>query len=158
MRLKLEGNADNLVARLGDVSPKAAANLKTTVERLEQDLLARVRAAAPVKTGALKAHIEGRTIATSSGAIATVGANPTGGSSQGSRRDYYALWQEFGAKLPAHFIAARNARALAFDGVFRRRVRFPGGEIDAKKFVHGPFREMRGRIIAELRQAVENAL
>lgn len=162
MRLNLQGNADAVVARLGDVSPRAAANLETTVKALESELLDKVRTAAPERTGKLKQSIEGRTIATATGAIATVGANPSGGQSQGSRRDYYALWEEFGAKLPAHDILPSTKKVLhfAFGGreVFSRKVRFPGGEIDAKKFVHGPFQEMRGRIIAEIRKAVDDAL
>jgi len=162
MRLTLEGNADAVVARLGEIPPRVASNLEAVVKRLETDLLAKVRAAAPVKSGALQRGIEGRTIATPTGAIATVGANPTGGNSKGSRRDFYALWQEFGAKIPPHSILPKDKSALHFlsggGDVFARRVQSPGGEIDAKKFVHGPFQDMRGRIVSEIRKAVEDAL
>jgi len=158
MRLTVQGNADHLVARLGDVPDKVAANLKTVVEALEGELLEKARAAAPERTGALKASIEGRTIATRSGAVATVGANPTGGSSQGSRRDYYALWQEFGATIPPHKILPDIKRALAFNGLVRARAQSPGGEISAKKFIHGPFADMRSKILSEMRRAVEEGL
>ena len=158
MRLQIEGNADNVVARLGDIPEKVAVNLKTTVEALEQELLGTSRAATPVRTGALQASIEGKTIAARYGAIAEVGANPTGGNSEGSRRAYYALFVEFGAKIPPHKILPNVKQALAFNGIFVKRVQSPGGTIEAQKFIHGPFEGMRKQILAGLNEAVSEGL
>jgi len=141
MRLKVEGNADHMVARLGEIPEKVAENLKTVIGALEEELVGKVRAAAPSRTGALKNSIEGRTIATRTGAIATVGANPTGGSSKGSRRDYYAIFVEFGTQERIQKTTERKV-----------------GKVVAEMFIHKPFADMRTKILSEMRRAVDEGM
>jgi HK97 gp10 family phage protein len=142
MRLTIQNaGGDALVAKLGAVPAKVAENLKTTVEALEQELVEKIRNATPVRTGALKNSIEGQVISTAHGAIATVGANPTGGGSKGSRRDFYALFVEFGTQDRIQKTTGRKV-----------------GKITAEMFVHGPFNQMKGKILGEMRKAVDEGL
>jgi phage gpG-like protein len=47
----------------------------------------------------------------------------------------YAAIQHFGGKTKAHIIRAKNAKALAFGGVFRKSVNHPGSKIPARPFL-----------------------
>ena len=158
MSFTLEGNASNVVARLDSINERVSGELKNVVDTLEGELLEKIMAKTPVQSGALKASIEGKVTATRTGAIAEISANPTGGTSTGSRRAYYALFVEYGAKLPPHEIDADTKQALRFQlggaSAFAKKVQFPGGEIEAEEFMHGPFRQMRPRIEREIKAAV----
>jgi hypothetical protein len=162
MTFTVEGNASNVVSRLEAIDDRVRNELKSVVGALESELLGKIKAKTPVLSGALKQSIEGRVVAARSGVIAEISANPTGGDSKGSRRAYYALFIEYGAKLPAHDIGPSATQALKFDGgagaVFAKHVRFPGGKIDAQEMMHGPFDEMRPRIVAEIKAAVEGKI
>jgi len=158
--VKIEGNVSNAVARLDSINARVANQLKTVVGALESELIGKVRAKAPQLTGALKQSIEGRVTATTTGAIAQIDVNPTGGASKGSRRWYYAIFVEYGAKLPARDILpdVNSVMRFAFGSgvVFTRKVHFPGGTVEAQQFLHGPFKEMRSRIEAQIKQVASN--
>lgn len=44
----------------------------------------------------------------------------------------YAHVHQDGARIPAHVIRARNGKGLAFNGIVRRSVQFPGATIPAR--------------------------
>lgn len=58
------------------------------------------------------------------GSSATVGTNVL-----------YAAIHQFGGQTKAHVIRAKNAKALAFGGVFRKSVNHPGSKIPARPFL-----------------------
>lgn len=47
----------------------------------------------------------------------------------------YAAIHQFGGQTKAHLIRAKNAKALAFGGVFRKSVNHPGSKIPARPFL-----------------------
>ena len=160
---RIEGDADIAVARFDGATDRTHAALRSVVEALAGELLGKVKAATPVRTGALRGSAEQRVDSASTGAAATIGFNPTGGASTGSRRDFYAIFVEFGASLPAHEILPDVKKALRFaleggGAGFAKRVMFPGGEISAHEMLHGPFQEMRPKIYREIRKAVVEKL
>ena len=162
MKLRIEGTADYIIAKLDPLDREAAQKLKTVIDGLKEELVSKVKAAAPKKTGALANSIEGKTTQLVTGATASVFANPTGGTSKGSRQAYYALFQEFGANLPERDISAKD-KPMAFRNaegrmIFASKVHFPGAKISAEKFLHGPFKEMRARIIGEIRGVVDESI
>ena len=52
-------------------------------------------------------------------------------------------------------MAFRNAEGRM---IFASKVHFPGAKISAEKFLHGPFKEMRARIIGEIRGVVDESI
>ena len=81
---------------------------------------------------------------------------------KGSRRAYYALWVEYGAKIPAHKIVPSVAQVLAFQmggkAVFAKAVMTKPAILPAQQPIHGTFKDMRKEILSDLRKAVEGAL
>lgn len=159
---KIESNVDNLIPRLDKMDQRIHANLEKTVENLKDQLVDKVKAKTPVRTGALRASVTGEVHSGSTGVTAEVGANPTGGNSKGSRRSFYAIWVEYGARIPAHKIVPSVAKVLAFqaDGktVFAKAVMTKPAILKAQQPVHGAFKEMRKQILSDLRTAVDSAL
>lgn len=160
---KIEGNIDNVVARIEKISPDAHANLEKTVDNLKDRLVIEVKARTPVRSGALRASIVGELHPGATGVSGQVSANPTGGESKGSRRWYYAIWVEYGAHIPAHKIVPSVAQVLAIhqaDGktIFAKSVMTKPADLRAQQPIHGAFKEMRKEILSDLRKAVEEAL
>jgi hypothetical protein len=158
MSFKLESNTDNVVARIGAIDDRIRASLLTAVEALKDELVDKIKARTPVRTGALRDSISGRVTSGPTGVTATVGANPTGGESKGSRRDFYAIFIEYGATIPPHKILPDVKQALHFGDVFARAVNAPGGTVEAQEMVHGAFKDMRKKIVSDLKGAVNKKL
>jgi hypothetical protein len=159
MSFKIEGNSANVVARLDAISPRVAEKLRNVVETLSAELLGKIKEKTPVKSGALRASMQSRVVATATGAIGEVGANPTGGNSKGSRKSYYALFIEYGATLPAREIVVSAGSVMKFSenavDVYRRKVKFPGAKIEPEEMMRGTFKDMRKQIIARIAAAVK---
>jgi phage virion morphogenesis protein len=67
----------------------------------------------------------------------TFNAFPDGSVVIGSNLVYAAIHQ-FGGKTKAHEINARNAKALKFLGIYRKRVHHPGSDIPARPYLGVP--------------------
>jgi phage gpG-like protein len=92
------------------------------------------------RTGALKASVQAALAGSDGGA--TVAVESTGVP--------YAAIQEYGGQTPPHDIVPVKARALAFAGVFARRVHHPGSHLPAR----APF----GRALDALRDDIRDGL
>ncbi|KAF2991154.1 HK97 gp10 family phage protein [Methylocystis sp. MJC1] len=159
---KIESNVDNLIPRLDRMDQQIHSNLERVVEDLKGQLVDNVKAKTPVRTGALRASVTGEVRSGSTGVTAEVGANPTGSDSKGSRRSFYAIWVEYGAKIPPHKIVPSVAKVLAFQAggktVFAKAVLTKPAILKAQQPIHGAFKEMRKQILSDLRNAVDSAL
>ena len=73
----------------------------------------------------------------------------------------YGAIQEYGGKTRAHLIAAKNARALAFDMrgrlAFAKRVQHPGSVLPERSFLRAALDDMRGQS-SEIADAVGTEL
>ena len=57
------------------------------------------------------------------------------GVATGRGADKYAAIHQFGGKTKPHVIQAKNKKALAFGGIFRKSVNHPGSNIPARPFL-----------------------
>ena len=159
MTFTVESNNDNAIARLGQITPRVRAALATVVDALQEELVASIKANAPVRTGAYRDSVKGSVSDSDTGSIARVAAEPGGAGSTGSRKAFYAPWIEYGASLPAHDITPSVKKAMMFDGGagadFAKKVRFPGGKIKAQEIIHGAFEEKKSEIVSRIKAVVE---
>lgn len=160
---KIESNVDNVVARVDKMDDAVRKNLERASTGLKDQLVDRVRTRAPVRTGRYKASITGKVVSGPTGVNSEVSVDPGSSGSAGSRKKYYALWVEYGAKIPVHSIAARNASALSFiwhgKRIVAQKVTWKNSAVvKGQEVVHGAFKEMRRQIIRTLKTAVDEAL
>jgi len=146
IEIAIEG-ADALSLRLRDLPDAVSARLTGTMARLAQSLYARVEenlagAVLQSRSGNLARAIEQNVDGLTASVSVDGAAAP------------YAAAQEFGATIPAHLIAAKNARSLAFlvggRRVFARSVQFPGAQLPARSFLRSA--------LADLAAEAENAI
>lgn len=68
----------------------------------------------------------------------------------------YAAIQEFGGTTAPHVIRARNAKALHFNGIFRKSVKHPGSTLPARGMVRRGITDRLPRYSAALSSAIVN--
>jgi hypothetical protein len=158
--LKIEGNANNAVARLDTIDDALRDRLRPIVAGVADRTKGRADTAAPVRTGRYKKSIKSKVSEGATGILAEVGAYPGGERSKGSRKSYYALWIERGASRSAHEILPDVKKALRIrfkdgrEGIFGS-VKHPGGKMPAQKIISNAFDAERKRLLSEMKQAVE---
>lgn len=101
---------------------KGRAAIKAAVTEAAEDLVGKAQERTPVDTGTLKAsiHVAGVSGVGSNSARATYSATV----STGGEANEYAVFVHEGTG--PHLIAAKNGKALHFNGVFARSVNHPG--------------------------------
>jgi HK97 gp10 family phage protein len=146
-----------VIARLAAMGPELRRGLARAVTRLALELQRKVQAekltgqVLKVRTGSLRSSINTRVEEGGGEVTASVGTNVR-----------YARIHEYGGTIPAHPVAAKNARALAFpwkgEQRFFKRVDIPAVQMPERSFLRSALREMTPRIEEGLRQAVDEAL
>jgi hypothetical protein len=138
-------------ARLQAVPAALHERLLQTVMRLAGELVALAQAKAPKRSGRLARSIHSRISDTPRSITAKIGTPVS-----------YGPAQEFGAHIPAHDLAARKGRAMAFmlggKQVFAASVRFPGATIPEHSFLRSALREMTPEILASLEESAGQVL
>jgi phage gpG-like protein len=132
-------------ARLEALPSALHERVLQTIMRLAGELVGLAQSKAPRKSGRLAGSIHSRITDTPRSIRAKVGTPVR-----------YAAAQEFGAHIPAHDLAARKARAMAFmlggKQVFAASARFPGATIPEHSFLRSALRELTPEILASLEE------
>jgi hypothetical protein len=146
---------DDLITRLEAMPAAVASRLGNVIGLLAQSLYEKVEenlsgAVLQSRTGAL-----GRAInLTVDGLSASVGFDADAAP--------YGAAQEFGATIPAHLIAVKNAKALAFlvggERVFAKRVMFPGVRLPERSFLRSALSDMTPDIQNQIAAGVAEAV
>ncbi len=141
------------IERIDAITPRVREALLGTVAEIKDDLIAEVRARAPVKSGAFKASITGVVYGSKTAVRGVIRA--------GSREAWYAHILEYGARLPERDIVAESGAMKFGEGgedFYRRKVHFPGAELAERDIVTGPLKARRARIEATIKKTVKDAV
>jgi hypothetical protein len=138
-------------ARLEAMPAALHERVLQTMMRLAGELVALAQAKAPRKSGKLAASIHSRIIDGPRSITAKVGSPLR-----------YAAAQEFGAHIPAHDLAARKAKAMAFmlggKQVFATSDHFPGAVIPPHSFLRTALRDLAPEIVSSLEDEAGQSL
>jgi phage gpG-like protein len=151
---------DRVIARLERMRPAIMDRVQKALSRLLFDLQRHVMedklSGQVLNVGAKGPHLRD--------SIRVAGPKSDGASFIGSvgTNMVYAGIHEYGGRTPAHIIAPKNKKALAFEiggeTIIRRLVHHPGSQMPERSFLRSALRDMQGQIQDGIGAAVAEGL
>lgn len=143
----IDVNATSLVVHLEQLPMALRTNLRATIIRLTDELLARVRAAEPRRTGRLQSETRSFIDENDNRILGRVRVLGAGGGGP----NIAAAALEYGAHRSFQ-VRGYQRRGVTVSAYRRRQ------NIAPRRFLHAPAEAMRGRIMAELQAAIDKTL
>lgn len=143
--------------RLDAMPDQVKEALRSIAQTLDNELLSRVQANTPVRTGRLRSSFRGHVRVSKTRVTGTVDIDK---SIKGERGIGAII--EYGAHRPSHEILPDVRQALKFMGsageTFAAHVQAPASDVQAYSMLRGALDEMEPEIVADMERAVNTAL